>query len=301
MANVTHQELLEAGVHYGHLRKKWNPGMAPYIFMEKNGIHIIDLNKTVAKLNEAASALKQIAKSGKKILFVATKKQAKDVVSEKVKEVNMPFITERWLGGTLTNFHTIRKSIRKMTSMDKMKTDPAFLSISKRERLQIQRQTEKMQKVLGSIIDLTRLPAALFIVDINKEHIAIQEARRLNIPTFAIVDTNSDPNKVDFPIPANDDATKAISLLISKITESIHEGLSERKQDKEKVADKKEELEVEVEDDVENIEKKLAKFEDDKDEVVVGNKKAAAKVAEKTPVGTRKRIENVHPAKKKRD
>lgn len=283
MANVTHQELLEAGVHYGHLRKKWNPGMAPYIFMEKNGIHIIDLNKTIAKLNEATSALKQIAKSGKKILFVATKKQAKDVVAEKVKEVNMPYITERWLGGTLTNFHTIRKSIRKMTSMDKMRTDPAFLSISKRERLQIQRQTEKMQKMLGSITDLTRLPAALFIVDINKEHIAIQEARRLNIPTFAVVDTNSDPNKVDFPIPANDDATKAISLLISKITESIQEGLSERKLDKEKVVDKKEEGE-EVED-VDNIEKKLRKFEDDKEDVVLGSKKVStSKVVEKLPL-----------------
>ncbi len=286
MANVTHQELLEAGVHYGHLRKKWNPSMAPYIFMEKNGIHIIDLNKTIAKLNEATSALKQIAKSGKKILFVATKKQAKDVVAEKVKEVNMPYITERWLGGTLTNFHTIRKSIRKMTSMDKMKTDPAFLSISKRERLQIQRQTEKMQKMLGSITDLTRLPAALFIVDINKEHIAIQEAKRLNIPTFAVVDTNSDPNKVDFPIPANDDATKAILLLITKITESIQEGLSERKLDKEKVVDKKED--AEVEDDVESIEKKLRKFEDEKEEVVIGSKKVStAKVAEKLPATKR--------------
>jgi small subunit ribosomal protein S2 len=198
----------------------------------------------------------------------------------------MPYITERWAGGTLTNFHTIRKSIRKMTSMDKMKTDPAFLSISKRERLQIQRQTEKMQKVLGSITDLTRLPAALFIVDINKEHIAIQEARRLNIPTFAVVDTNSDPNKVDFPIPANDDATKAISLLISKITESIQEGLSERKFDKEKVVDKKEDGE-EVED-VDNIEKKLRKFEDDKEEVVIGSKKVSAtKVVEKLPATKR--------------
>ncbi|OFY96397.1 MAG: 30S ribosomal protein S2 [Bacteroidetes bacterium RIFCSPLOWO2_12_FULL_31_6] len=286
MANVTHQELLEAGVHYGHLRKKWNPGMAPYIFMEKNGIHIIDLNKTIAKLNEATAALKQIAKSGKKILFVATKKQAKDVVADKVKEVNMPYITERWLGGTLTNFHTIRKSIRKMTSMDKMKTDPALLSISKRERLQIQRQTEKMQKLLGSITDLTRLPAALFIIDINKEHIAIQEARRLNIPTFAVVDTNSDPNKVDFPIPANDDATKAILLLITKVTESIQEGLNERKIDKEKVVDKKEEKEVE--DDVESIDKKLRKFEDDKEDVVIGSKKInPLKVADKLPVTKR--------------
>jgi small subunit ribosomal protein S2 len=288
MTNITHQELLEAGVHYGHMRKKWNPSMAPYIFMEKNGIHIIDLNKTIAKLNEAASALKQIAKSGKKVLFVATKKQAKDVVSEKVKEVNMPYITERWAGGTLTNFHTIRKSIRKMTSMDKMKTDPAFLSISKRERLQIQRQTAKMQKILGSITDLTRLPAALFIVDINKEHIAIQEARRLNIPTFAIVDTNSDPNKVDFPIPANDDATKSIALLISKITASIHEGLSERKLDKEKVVDKKDEQEVE--EDADALEKKLAlKFEDEKEEIVVGSKKInSAKVVEKLNTSPKK-------------
>lgn len=288
MANVTHQDLLEAGVHYGHLRRKWNPSMAPYIFMEKNGIHIIDLNKTIAKLNEAAAALKQIAKSGKKILFVATKKQAKDVVSEKVLSVGMPYITERWAGGTLTNFHTIRKSIRKMTSMDKMKTDPAFLSISKRERLQIQRQTAKMQKMLGSITDLTRLPAALFIVDINKEHIAIQEAKRLNIPTFAIVDTNSDPNKVDFPIPANDDATKAISLLISIITDSIQEGLNERKFDKEKVVDKKEDQDVE--EDVDSIDKKLELLlNDDKAEIVVGNKKINTEVVpEKLPVAPRK-------------
>lgn len=207
--------------------------MAPYIFMEKNGIHIIDLNKTLVKIDEAATALKQIAKSGKKVLFVATKKQAKEVVSEKVKAVNMPYVTERWPGGMLTNFATIRKTIKKMASIDKLMVDPSFSGVSKKEKLTMSREREKLQKVFGSIADLTRLPAALFIVDITKEHIAVQEARRLNIPTFGIVDTNSDPKLVDYAIPANDDATKSIALIIEVMTKAIAEGLAERKVDKE--------------------------------------------------------------------
>ena len=234
-------ELLEAGSHFGHLKRKWNPAMAPYIFTEKNGIHIIDLNKTVVKINEAADALKQIAKSGKKILFVATKKQAKDIVSEKVKSIGMPYVTERWPGGMLTNFATIRKAVKKMATIDKMSTDGTFNNISKKEKLQISRERAKLETNLGSIVDLTRLPAALFIVDIYKEHIAVAEAKRLNIPTFAIVDTNSDPNAVDYAIPANDDASTSITLITSIITKAIEEGLSERKVDKDSaVAEEKE-------------------------------------------------------------
>lgn len=229
-------ELLEAGSHFGHLKRKWNPAMAPYIFTEKNGIHIIDLNKTVAKIDEAANALKQIAKSGKKVLFVATKKQAKDIVADKVKAVNMPYVTERWPGGMLTNFATIRKAVRKMATIDKMATDGTFDNISKKEKLQISRERAKLETQLGSIADLTRLPAALFIVDISKEHIAVAEAKRLNIPTFAIVDTNSDPNAVDYAIPANDDASTSISLITGIITKAIEEGLAERKVDKEAAA-----------------------------------------------------------------
>jgi small subunit ribosomal protein S2 len=236
MARTDFNQLLEAGAHFGHLKRKWNPAMAPYIFTEKNGIHIIDLNKTVAKIEEAANALKQISRSGKKILFVATKKQAKDIVAEKVKRVNMPYVTERWPGGMLTNFATIRKAVRKMASIDKMATDGTFDNISKKEKLQISRERAKLETNLGSIADLTRLPAALFIVDISKEHIAVAEAKRLNIPTFAIVDTNSDPNQVDYPIPANDDASTSISLVIDLITKAIEEGLSERKVDKEAAA-----------------------------------------------------------------
>ncbi len=239
MSKATHEELLQAGVHFGHLKRKWNPNMAPYIFMEKNGIHIIDLNKTIAKLDEAAKVLKQIAKSGKKIMFVATKKQAQEVVAEKAKSVNMPYVTERWPGGMLTNFATIRKAVKKMASIDKMMTDGTFDNISKKEKLQITRQREKLEKNLGSIADLTRLPAALFIVDINKEHIAVAEARRLNIPTFGIVDTNSDPRLVDYPIPANDDSSKSIKVILDHITAAIEEGLSERKQDKEAQAEEK--------------------------------------------------------------
>ena len=234
MARTNFDELLNAGVHFGHLRRKWNPNMAPYIFMERNGIHIIDLYKTIAKIDEAASAVKQIAKSGKKILFVATKKQAKELVAELVKPVGMPYVTERWPGGMLTNFTTIRKAVKKMSSIDKMMTSPSFTNISKRERLQITRERAKLEKNLGSISDLSRLPAAIFIVDIMKEHIAVAEARKLNIPTFAIVDTNSDPNLVDFAIPANDDASKSIAIIVSRIVEAIEEGLNERKLDRDK-------------------------------------------------------------------
>lgn len=234
MPRTTFQELLDAGAHFGHLKRKWNPAMAPYIFMERNDIHIIDLNKTVVKIDEAANALKQIAKSGKKILFVATKKQAKDVVAEKVQTINMPYVTERWLGGMLTNFPTIRKAVKKMTTIDKMGTNGTLDVLSKREKLQIARQRAKLDKTLGSIADLTRLPAAMFIVDISKEHIAVSEARRLNIPVFAIVDTNSNPNLVDFPIPANDDASASIAVILDAVIASIKEGLGERKVDKEK-------------------------------------------------------------------
>lgn len=237
MPRTDFDQLLDAGVHFGHLKRKWNPNMAPYIFMERNGIHIIDLHKTTAKIDEAAAALKQIAKSGKKVLFVATKKQAKELVAERVKTVNMPYVVERWPGGMLTNFATIRKAVRKMTQIDKMMDNASFKNISKRERLQITRERAKLDKNLGSISDLNRLPSALFIVDINKEHIAVAEARKLNIPTFAIVDTNSDPNLVDFPIPANDDASKSIDLIISIMTKAIEEGLTERKMDRDKRAD----------------------------------------------------------------
>lgn len=240
MASTNYKELLEAGVHFGHLKRKWNPNMAPYIFMERNGIHVIDLHKTVAKCDEAAAAMKQIARSGKKILVVATKKQAKEIVERQMKEVNMPYVTERWPGGMLTNFVTIRKAIRKMSDIDKMKQDGRFMTMSKRERLQVDRQRAKLEKDLGSIADLTRLPAALFIIDVNKEHIAVREARKLNIPTFAIVDTNADPRAVDFPIPGNDDASAAIDKILSVMTNAIKEGLSERKVEREKAKDEKE-------------------------------------------------------------
>ncbi len=241
MSRVSYNDLLEAGAHFGHLKSKWNPKMAPYIFMEARGIHIIDLNKTVAEIDEAANAMKQVAKSGKKILFVATKKQAKDIVADAATRVNMPFITERWPGGMLTNFATVRKSVKKMTGFEKMATDGTFENISKKERLQITRQKAKMEKFLGSIIDLSRLPAALFIVDINKEHIAVAEAKKLNIPTFAITDTNTDPTQVDFAIPANDDATKSIALIVETMSKAIEEGLAERKMDKEAEKDREDE------------------------------------------------------------
>jgi small subunit ribosomal protein S2 len=233
MARTNFEELLDAGVHFGHLRRKWNPNMAPYIFMERNGIHIIDLYKTMAKLEEASSALKQIAKSGRKVLFVATKKQAKEIVATQVQKVGMPYVVERWPGGMLTNFATIRKAVRKMGSIDKLMATSNFKSLSKRERLQIDRERQKLEKQLGSIADLNRLPSAIFVVDILKEKIAIAEARKLNIPTFAIVDTNSDPNIIDFPIPGNDDASKSIELILRILVAAIEEGLAERKIDKE--------------------------------------------------------------------
>ncbi|MCH8555284.1 MAG: 30S ribosomal protein S2 [Schleiferiaceae bacterium] len=228
------EQLLDAGVHFGHLTRKWNPNMAPYIFMERNGIHIIDLYKTQAKLEEAAEALRKIASSGKKVLFVGTKKQAKEIVAEYANEAKMPYISERWFGGLLTNFVTIRKAIKKMSNIDKMKTDGTFETLSKRERLQVDRQREKLEKNLGSISDMTRLPAALFIVDIKREHIAVAEAKKLGIPTFAIVDTNSNPAEVDFPIPANDDASKSVALILSVIANSLKEGGNQRKSEKEK-------------------------------------------------------------------
>jgi small subunit ribosomal protein S2 len=243
MSRTNFDTLLEAGVHFGHLKRKWNPAMAPYIFMERNGIHIIDLYKTIAKIDEAALAMKGIARNGKKILFVATKKQAKEIVSELVKRINMPYVTERWPGGMLTNFATIRKAVRKMTSIDKLMASPSYNNLSKKERLTLTRERAKLEKNLGSIADLSRLPAALFIVDILKEDIALAEARKLNIPTFAIVDTNSDPRLVDFPIPANDDASKSISLIVELMVTAIEEGLMDRKLDRDK-----KELEEEAED-----------------------------------------------------
>jgi small subunit ribosomal protein S2 len=227
------QQLLEAGVHFGHLRKKWNPKMLPYIFAEKKGIHIIDLNKTTEALQENAAVMKQIARSGKKIMFVGTKKQAKEIVTECAKRVNMPFVTERWLGGMLTNFNTVRKSVKKMQSIDKMLNDGSADSLTKKERLTLQRDRDKMDKVLGGISQLGRVPAALFIVDIGHEHIALAEAKRLGITTFGVVDTNCDPNKVDFAIPANDDATKSIAIITQYITAAIAEGLAERQASKE--------------------------------------------------------------------
>lgn len=244
MAKVSFDELLDAGVHFGHLKRKWNPAMAPYIFMERNGIHIIDLYKTQAKLEEAQNALKQMAISGRRILFVATKKQAKVIVSEMVKNINMPYVTERWPGGMLTNFATIRKAVRKMSNIDKMVTTSSWGNLSKRERLQITRERAKLEKNLGSIADMSRLPAAIFVVDINKEKIAVAEARKLNIPVFAMVDTNTDPNLVDFPIPANDDASKSIYIILDAVIQSIIEGLNERRL----IRDKQDEADSELDD-----------------------------------------------------
>jgi len=232
MPKVSFQELLDAGAHFGHLKRKWNPNMEPYIFMEKNGIHIIDLQKTIVKIDEAAAAMKQIAKSGRKVLFVATKKQAKELVADLVKGVGMPYVTERWPGGMLTNFPTIRKAVKKMISIDKLAKDPSWDNLSKREKLQIGRQRAKLEKILGSIADLSRLPAALFIVDVMKEKIAVREAQRLGIPVFAIVDTNSNPEGIDFVIPANDDASQSIKLIVGAMVEAVREGLNERKAEK---------------------------------------------------------------------
>ena len=232
MSRVNFDQLLEAGVHFGHLKRKWNPAMAPYIFMERNGIHIIDLYKTVAKVDEAAEVMKNLAKQGKKVLFVATKKQAKQVVADKAASVGMPYVIERWPGGMLTNFPTIRKAIKKMATIDKMTKDGTFDNLSKREKLQITRQRAKLEKTLGSIVDLTRLPSALFVVDVMKEHIAVREANRLGIPVFGMVDTNSDPNNIDYVIPANDDATKSVEVILGAICEAMNEGLQERKAEK---------------------------------------------------------------------
>ena len=256
MTQVTFEELLDAGCHFGHLKRKWNPNMAPYIFMERNGIHIIDLYKTQAKMDEAANALCQLAKSGKRVLFVATKKQAKDVVAELAQKVNMPYVTERWPGGMLTNFATIRKAVKKMTGIDKMMNSEAYKSLSKREKLQIEREREKLEKNLGSIADLSRLPSALFVVDIMKEHIAVAEARKLNIPTFAIVDTNTNPNLIDFPIPANDDASKSIALIVGKMVDAIEEGITERKNNKDLIQEEEEEDVDEMKDNAEEEENK---------------------------------------------
>ena len=232
MSRVNFDQLLEAGVHFGHLKRKWNPAMAPYIFMERNGIHIIDLYKTVAKVDEAAEVMKNLAKQGKKVLFVATKKQAKQVVADKASSVGMPYVIERWPGGMLTNFPTIRKAIKKMATIDKMTKDGTFDNLSKREKLQITRQRAKLEKTLGSIVDLTRLPSALFVVDVMKEHIAVREANRVGIPVFGMVDTNSDPNNIDYVIPANDDATKSVEVILGAICEAMNEGLQERKAEK---------------------------------------------------------------------
>ncbi len=239
MTRTNFKELLESGVHFGHLKKKWNPAMSPYVFMERKGIHVIDLNKTIAMIEEAASALKQIAKSGRKILFVATKKQAKTIVAEAAKSVNMPYITERWPGGLLTNFSTIRRSVKKMDAIDKMKIDGTFDTLSKRERLQIERTRGKLELNFGSIVSMTRMPEAIFIIDINKEHIAVSESKKLGIRSFGIVDTNTNPNLIDYPIPGNDDATKSIECIVKIITQAVSEGLAEKdKKNKEKAEEK---------------------------------------------------------------
>lgn len=233
MAKIEYKDLLDAGVHFGHLTRKWNPQMAPYIFMEKNGIHIIDLNKTLVELDRASHALQGIVRSGRKVMFVATKKQAKEVVETAAQKLNMPYVTERWLGGMLTNFATIRKSLKKMAGIDKLMKEEAYQNLAKRERLMISREKEKLERVLGGIAELNRLPAALFVIDIKREHIAVAEAQKLNIPVFALVDTNSDPTQVDFPIPGNDDAWKSVNLITNYLAKAIEEGLAERKKDKE--------------------------------------------------------------------
>ena len=277
MTKVSFDELLDAGVHFGHLKRKWNPAMAPYIFMERNGIHIIDLYKTQAKLEEAQKALKNLAQSGRRILFVATKKQAKVLVSEMVKNVNMPYVTERWPGGMLTNFATIRKAVRKMSNIDKLASTSSWTNLSKRERLQITRERAKLEKNLGSIADMSRLPAAIFVVDINKEKIAVAEARKLNIPVFAMVDTNTDPNLVDFPIPANDDASKSIYVILNAAVQAIAEGLNERRMNK----DKQDELDAENEkaemDDLKTKSANLAVAEEEEDENAEKSSKTAPK------------------------
>lgn len=282
MSQVTYQELLDAGVHFGHLKRKWNPKMAPYIFMERNGIHIIDLNKTLAKLDEAAAAIKQIVKSGKKVMFVATKKQAKEIVATEAKRLNMPYITERWPGGMLTNFSTIRKSVKKMANLDKMMTDGTFENISKKERLQVSRQKAKMDRFLGSVTELNRVPAAIFIVDPKKEHIAVSEAIKLNIPTIAITDTNCDPSLIDFPIPGNDDAAKSVASIMAVISKAIEEGLAERKVDKENDREK------EVADAEEAEDSKAVVMGDDSDAAPAGSEKKPAGARTRKPTTTKR-------------
>ena len=283
MAKIDVKGLLDAGVHFGHLTRKWNPNMAPYIYMERNGIHVINLYKTAAKLNEANEALKKIAASGRKILFVATKKQAKDIVAEKVSNINMPYITERWPGGMLTNFVTIRKAIKKMSAIDRMKKDGTFNTLSKKERLQVDRLRTKLEKNLGSIADMTRLPGALFIVDTMREHIAVKEAQRLNIPIFAMVDTNCDPNPIDFVIPANDDAGKSINAILTEVTNAIAEGLAERKSEKQ---DKKEGVQEETTAEVEVKEEataEVAQAEEVKAEPAAEEAQESAEAAAEEP------------------
>ncbi|WP_455076694.1 30S ribosomal protein S2 [Prevotella koreensis] len=287
MARTNFEQLLEAGCHFGHLKRKWNPAMAPYIFMERNGIHIIDLNKTVVMIDEAADALRQLAKSGKKILFVATKKQAKDIVADKASGVNMPYVIERWPGGMLTNFPTIRKAVKKMATIDKMINDGTFSNLSKREMLQVTRQRAKLEKNLGSIADLTRLPSALFVIDVMKEHIAVSEAVRLGIPVFAIVDTNSNPKDIDFIIPANDDAKDSIEVILSACCEAINEGLSERKAERadEKAAKEQEEVAEDAKPRRQRRQRKEEKVEEAAKEAPVAEETPAAEAAvEEAPV-----------------
>ena len=305
MGKIEVKELLDAGVHFGHLTRKWNPNMAPFIYMERNGIHIINLYKTVAKIEEASEALKKIAASGRKILFVATKKQAKEIVAESASKVNMPYITERWPGGMLTNFVTIRKAVKKMAAIDRMKKDGTFNTLSKKERLQVARLREKLEKNLGSISDMTRLPGALFVVDIIREHIAIKEAQKLNIPIFAMVDTNSDPREVEYVIPSNDDASKSITKILENITPAIQEGLAERNSEKENnkeetKAETKDEAKVETKEEAKVEAKEEAKVEA-KDEAKVEETKEEAKVEAKDEAKVETEEETKVEAKKEEE
>lgn len=293
MSRTTFDQLLQAGCHFGHLKRKWNPAMAPYIFMERNGIHIIDLNKTVAKIDEAAEAMKNLAKSGKKILFVSTKKQTKDIIADKVSAINMPYVTERWAGGTLTNFPTIRKAVKKMTNIDKLMADGTFSNLSKREILQINRQRAKLEKNLGSIADLTRLPSALFVVDVMKEHIAVREAHRLGIPVFAIVDTNSDPNGIDYVIPANDDAKDSVEIILETVCAAIAEGLEERKAEK---ADEK--AAAEQPDEAAEVKRRTRRVRKDKEENEAKEAPVAEKAGEETPAAKEAPATEEKPAAK---
>jgi len=286
MTKLTYKNLLDAGVHFGHLTRKWDPRMAPYIFMERNGIHIIDLNKTLATLEEASNAMRTIVRSGRKVLFVATKKQAKSIVEEEARRLRMPYVTERWLGGMLTNFTTIRKSLKKLSSIEKLIKDESYLNLAKRERLMIAREKDKLAKVLGGISDLTRLPAAVFVVDVRKEHIAVKEAQKLNIPIFAMVDTNSNPNVADFPIPANDDAFKSIDIIVRYLTKAVEEGLLERKKDKEELKLQQEEEEKRQVDDGVKAKEVVGKKEEGKAEKKVeekADKKVEEQPKEKAP------------------